>query len=99
MPKRPPKRGGKIRQKFFYRPPDQNPLQPSKRIEASGKIEEPGFGGNGEDPEVGGPRDGGEGGDGHARHLQLLRQQWQHQQLAAVVKQPEVGLKIFRRSF
>ena len=70
---------------FDLRPPDQNPLQAGKRVEASGKIEEPGFGGNGKEPEVGGARDGGEGGDGHARHLQLPRQQRQHQQLAAIV--------------
>ena len=84
---------------FFYHPPDQNPLQTGKRIESSCKIEEPGLGGNGHDAEVGGPRDGGEGGDGHARHLQLPRQQRQHQELAAVVEQPEVSLNIFRWSF
>ena len=96
--KRPKKRHQQIRQ-FFYHPPDQNPLQTGKRIESSCKIEEPGLGGDGHDAEVGGPRDGGEGGDGHARHLQLPRQQRQHQELAAVVEQPEVSLNIFRRSF
>ena len=52
----------------------------------------PGFSGNGKKAEVGGPRDGGEGGDGHVRHLQLPRQQRQHQELAAIVEQPEVSL-------
>ena len=77
-------------------PPDQNPLQAGKRIESSGKIELPGFGGNGKKAEVGGSRDGGEGGDGHVRHLQLPRQQRQHQELTAIVEQPEVSLEMFR---
>ena len=73
-------------------PPDQNPLEAGKRVEASGEIEEPGLGGDGQEAKVGGPRDGGEGGDRHARHLQLPRKQWEHQELAPVVEQPEVGL-------
>ena len=79
---------------FDLCPPDQNPLEAGKRVEASGEIEEPGLGGDGQEAKVGGPRDGGEGGDRHARHLQLPREQWEHQQLAAVVEQPEVGLGI-----
>ena len=76
--------------------PDQNPLQTGKRIESGGKIKQPGFSGNGKKAEVGRPGDGGEGGNGHAWHLQLPRQQRQHQELAAIVEQPEVSLKIFR---
>ena len=79
---------------LVFGPPDQNPLEAGKRVEASGKIEEPGLGGNGQEAKVGGPRDGGEGGDRHARHLQLPREQWEHQKLAPVVEQPEVGLGI-----
>ena len=75
--------------------PYQNPLHTGKRIDSSSKVEEPRFGGKGKDAKVGGPRHGGEGGDGHARHLQLPRQHWQHQELAAVVKQPEESLKRF----
>ena len=79
---------------LVFDPPDQNPLEAGKRVEASGEIEEPGLGGDGQEAKVGGPRDGGEGGDRHARHLQLPRKQWEHQELAAVVEQPEVGLGI-----
>ena len=40
---------------FDLRPPDQNPLEAGKRVEASGEIEEPGLGGDGQEAKVGGP--------------------------------------------